>query len=128
MIRLATGDLSAIVEESSPCGRTNTRIKGWMGRAEQSTKIKGLFITPNQINRIIKNFKEITKVRLIIDRKDMIDFATLYCETNNKEIHLEEKIKVFFKEKFKLNIYVKILETSSIPNDGIVIEDKRSNN
>ena len=128
MIRLATGDLSAIIQEPSPCGRTNTRIKGWMGRAEQSTKVKGLFITPNQINKVKQRFKEIFKVRLIIDRKEMVDFATLQCETNRKDNQLEEKIKEFFKAESKLNVHIQIVEEMKIPNDGIVIEDKRSNN
>jgi phenylacetate-CoA ligase len=128
MLRLATGDLSAIIEEPSPCGRTNTRIAGWMGRAEQSTKVKGLFITPNQLTKITQAFKELFKVRLIIDRKEMVDIATLQCESNVKDHQLEGKIKEFFKSEFKLNIQIQIIEKNTIPNDGIVIEDKRSNN
>ncbi|MDA9559036.1 AMP-binding protein [Alphaproteobacteria bacterium] len=128
MLRLATGDLSAIIEEPSPCGRTNTRIVGWMGRAEQSTKVKGLFITPNQLTKITEVFKELFKVRLIIDRKEMVDIATLQCESNVKDHQLEEKIKEFFKSEFKLNTQIQIIEKNKIPNDGIVIEDKRSNN
>ena len=128
MLRLATGDLSAIIEEPSPCGRTNTRIAGWMGRAEQSTKVKGLFITPNQLTKITQAFKELFKVRLIIDRKEMVDIATLQCESNVQDHQLEEKIKEFFKSEFKLNIQIQIIEKNTIPNDGIVIEDKRSNN
>ena len=128
MLRLATGDLSALIEEPSPCGRTNTRIRGWMGRAEQSTKVKGLFITPSQVNRVTQTFKEIFKVRLIIDRKKMLDFATLQCESNIKDHQLEQKIKEFFSSEFKLNIHIQIVEKLTIPNDGIVIEDKRINN
>lgn len=128
MLRLATGDLSAIIEEPSPCGRTNTRIAGWMGRAEQSTKVKGLFITPNQLTKITQVFKELFKVRLIIDRKEMVDIATLQCESDVKDHQLEVKIKEFFKSEFKLNIQIQIIEKNTIPNDGIVIEDKRSNN
>jgi phenylacetate-CoA ligase len=127
MIRLATGDLSSIIKESSPCGRTNTRIKGWMGRAEQSTKMKGLFITPIQVNKVTQYFKNIYKVRLVIDRKEMTDFATLQCESNIKDNQFKEKIKEFFKSEFKLNINIQIVEKMTIPNDGIVIEDKRSN-
>ena len=70
MIRLATGDLSKMIDEPSPCGRTNYRIQGWMGRAEQSTKFKGIFITPNQINKIIKNFlKKSQKLNLLLTQK-----------------------------------------------------------
>lgn len=127
MLRLATGDLSAIIEEPSPCGRTNTRILGWMGRAEQSTKVKGLFITPNQLNKVIQNFKEIVKVKLIIDRKEMLDFVTLQCESEINNPQLGEKIKEFFSSEFKLNIHIQLVEKLTIPNDGIVIEDKRIN-
>ena len=128
MLRLATGDLSAIIEDPSPCGRTNTRIKGWMGRAEQSTKVKGLFITPDQVNKVMNNFKELFKVRLIIDRREMLDFATLQCESDIKDYQLEEKVKEFFKSEFKLTVHIQLVEKHVIPNDGIVIEDKRSNN
>tara|TARA_B100000902_G_scaffold397198_1_gene460266 strand:+ start:399 stop:1664 length:1266 start_codon:yes stop_codon:yes gene_type:complete len=128
MIRLATGDLSAIIKEESPCGRTNLRIKGWMGRAEQSTKLKGLFITPNQVGMVLKKFNDILKVRLVIDRKDLLDYAILYCEVK-EEVSLDtEIVKSFFKQEFKLNIKVELVSKDTISNDGIVIEDKRNNN
>ena len=128
MIRLATGDLSAIIEEPSPCGRTNTRIKGWMGRAEQSTKVKGLFITPNQVNKITDNFKAISKVRLVINKKNFLDDPKLICEVNSSKNINKTEIKEFFKEKFKLNVHVEIVEKGIIANDGIVIEDRRNIN
>src|SRR5436190_7975799 len=80
MIRLATGDLSAVLPGISPCGRTNMRIKGWLGRADQTTKVKGMFVHPAQIAEVVKRHKEIAKARLVVDRKDQADMMTLKCE------------------------------------------------
>ena len=128
MIRLATGDLSAIIDTLSPCGRTNMRIKGWMGRAEQSTKVKGIFITPEQIHKLTNNFLEISKARLVIESKDFLDDPVLICEVNNRNNIQEEDIKAFFKSQFKLNIRVNFVNEGNIVNDGIIIEDKRNKN
>ena len=125
MIRLATGDLSSLISELSPCGRTNYRIKGWMGRAEQSTKVKGLFITPIQINSVLKKFKEIIKVKLVITNENFKDEAVLICESKQLSEELENKVKNYFRESNKLNINVKIINIGKIANDGLVIEDKR---
>ncbi len=125
MIRLATGDLSKIIEEPSPCGRTNYRIQGWMGRAEQSTKFKGIFVTPNQINKVAQNFKEVSKAKFIINTEDFLDSGELLCETDIKDIALKNKIEEFFKNNFKLNINVSLVNKGEILNDGLVIEDKR---
>ena len=125
MIRLATGDLSSIIEETSPCGRTNFRIQGWMGRAEQSTKIKGLFVTPLQINQVLKKFKEISKVKLVVTNEGLVDKATLFCETDVSSEELGIKIENFFKASNKLSITVNLVKRGRILNDGLVIEDKR---
>ena len=125
MIRLATGDLSAIIDEPSPCGRTNIRIKGWMGRAEQSTKVKGLFVTPEQINKLTNTYKEIIKARLVIESKDFLDDPVLVCEVKDINKTNEEEIKNFFKSQFKLNTRISLVEIGEIVNDGKVIEDKR---
>ena len=125
MIRLATGDLSSLISEPSPCGRTNYRIKGWMGRAEQSTKVKGLFITPVQVNSVLKKFKEIIKVKLVITNENLTDEAVLICESKQLSEELETKVKNYFRENNKLNINVKIINIGKIANDGLVIEDKR---
>lgn len=125
MIRLATGDLSSIIDEISPCGRTNFRIKGWMGRAEQSTKIKGLFITPKQINAVMKRFKELKKVKLIVTNESLIDNPMLICEAGGDFENLEKEIKTFFKAANKLTIKVSLVKPGEIKNDGLVIEDKR---
>ena len=128
MIRLATGDLSAIIDEPSPCGRTNMRIKGWMGRAEQSTKVKGIFVTPEQINKLINTHKEVIKARLVIESKDFLDDPVLVCEVKDIKKINEEDIKIFFKSQFKLNIRINLVEIGKIANDGKVIEDKRIKN
>ena len=128
MIRLATGDLSAIIDEPSPCGRTNMRIKGWMGRAEQSTKVKGIFVTPEQLNKVTNTFKEVIKARLVIESKDFLDDPVLVCEVKDFNKINEEDIKIFFKSQFKLNIRVNLVEIGKIANDGKVIEDKRIKN
>ena len=125
VIRLGTGDLSKIIKDISPCGRTNFRIAGWMGRAEQSTKFKGIFVTPDQINLLTKNFKELSKVKFVITSKDLLDHGELFCETTDLGSDLKEKIKAYFKANFKLSIKVSLVEKSEILNDGLVIEDKR---
>ena len=125
VIRLGTGDLSKIISDPSPCGRTNLRIQGWMGRAEQSTKFKGIFVTIDQLNKVVNTFKEISKVRFIITTKDFIDNGELLCETKDRSDQFNSKVKEFFKNNFKLNINVSFVNEGSIPNDGLVIEDKR---
>ncbi len=81
MIRLATGDLSAVLPGRSPCGRTNTRIKGWMGRADQTTKVKGMFVRPEQIAEIAKRHPELGRVRLVVTREGEQDAMTLHAES-----------------------------------------------
>src|SRR5262252_1739975 len=80
MIRLATGDLSAVLAGRSPCGRTNTRIKGWMGRADQTTKVKGMFVRPEQVAEVAKRHPELTRVRLTVTREHEQDAMTLAAE------------------------------------------------
>ncbi len=125
MIRLATGDLSCLIEEPSPCGRTNLRIKGWMGRAEQSTKFRGLFITPRQLQNLKEKLDKVFKVRLVLTRENLSDHGTLICETENFDKGLEVYIAEKFKSYFKLRVDVKLTKKNSIKNDGIVIEDLR---
>ena len=125
MIRLATGDLSCLIEEPSPCGRTNLRIKGWMGRAEQSTKFRGLFITPRQLQNLKEKLDKVFKVRLVLTRENLSDHGTLICETENFDKDLELYIAEKFKSYFKLRVDIKLTKKNSIKNDGIVIEDLR---
>src|SRR5436189_291265 len=82
MIRFGTGDLSAVLPGASPCGRTNTRIRGWMGRADQTTKVKGMFVHPSQVAEVVKRHKEILKARLIVDNPRGDDRMTLRCEVH----------------------------------------------
>ena len=87
-----------------------------------------MFITPNQINKIPQTFKGISKVRLVLERKNLIDYALLYCEVNKNSSETDLNIKNFFKNEFKINTEVEFVDEGSISNDGIVIEDKRVNN
>ena len=96
-----------------------------MGRADQSTKFKGIFVTPDQINKITENFKEISKVKFVINTKELLDNGELFCETNIQDTELQNKVKEFFKSNFKLNIDVLFVKKGEILNDGLVIEDKR---
>lgn len=126
MVRLATGDLSAIIREPSPCGRTNLRIKGWLGRADQTTKFKGIFISPKQVNEVINSFKEIAKVRLVLTNENYLDKGLLVCEVDKKSDSLKQSIKNLFKSSNKVNVEVNLVGKNTILNDGIVIEDRRS--
>ena len=96
-----------------------------MGRAEQSTKIKGLFITPLQINAVMKKFKELKKVKLVVTNEKLVDNPMLICEAENNFENLEKEIKEFFKASNKLTVNVSLVMPGEIKNDGLVIEDKR---
>ena len=123
LIRFATGDLSAIASEQSPCGRTNDRIKGWMGRADQTTKVKGMFVHPQQIAEIIKRHDAITKARLVVTRESDNDVMTLLCEGADAG-HIDA-IGETLASVCKLRGIVESAATGSLPNDGKVIDDKR---
>tara|TARA_R110000796_G_scaffold11478_2_gene38105 strand:+ start:19038 stop:20267 length:1230 start_codon:yes stop_codon:yes gene_type:complete len=123
LIRFATGDLSAISAGQSPCGRTNDRIKGWMGRADQTTKVKGMFVHPQQIAEIIKRHDAITKARLVVTRESDNDVMTLLCEGADAG-HIYA-IGETLASVCKLRGIVEGAATGSLPNDGKVIDDKR---
>ena len=126
MIRLATGDLSAILPGQSPCGRTNMRIKGWMGRADQTTKIKGMFVHPRQIADINKRHPEISRMRLVVTRTDERDEMKLICETGPHNHSLREVLAKTLHEVTKMSGAVVIVAEGTLPNDGMVIADERS--
>ncbi len=126
MVRLATGDLSAIMPGTSPCGRTNTRIKGWMGRADQRTKIKGMFVDPKQIGELLKQHGEIAKARLTVTRANERDEMVLAVEPREGAAPDAGKIDASLREITKLRGTVEIVKTGSLPNDGKVIADERS--
>jgi len=123
MIRFATGDLSAIMPGTSPCGRTNRRIKGWMGRADQTAKVRGMFVHPEQVNKVIKRHPEITRARLVIDWIDQADAITLKCESNSRDESLVSAIATSIRDICKLRGKVELLSTDDLPNDGKVIDD-----
>ncbi len=125
LIRFATGDLSAIMPGSSPCGRTNKRIQGWMGRADQTAKVRGMFIHPEQVDRVAKRHSEIIKARLIIEWIDEADAIKLQCETSHAEESLQAAIVDSIREICKLRGEVELLKPDSLPNDGKVIDDIR---
>jgi phenylacetate-coenzyme A ligase PaaK-like adenylate-forming protein len=126
LIRFATGDLSAVAAGISPCGRTNTRIRGWMGRADQTTKVKGMFVHPSQVAQVVKRHAEILKARLVVDHDaDKDDRMTLHCEVRNRNDLLAQAITNTLREVCKLRGQVEFAESGSLPNDGKVIEDLR---
>src|SRR5690606_21208107 len=92
LIRLATGDLSAVLPGTSPCGRTNRRIKGWMGRADQTCKVKGMFVHPEQVAQATADFPEVVKARLVVTRDGESDAMTLQCETSGARDGLAERL------------------------------------
>ncbi len=124
LIRFATGDLSAIMAGSSECGRTNRRIKGWMGRADQTTKVRGMFVHPEQVARVVSSHAELVKARLVIDWVDEQDQMTLQCEAAASID--ADIIAKSLKEHCKLRGEIELVPVGSLANDGIVIEDVRT--
>lgn len=125
MIRLATGDLSAMLAGGSPCGRTNARIKGWMGRADQTTKVKGMFVRPEQVAEVIKRHPELIRVRLAVTRDGEQDAMTLHAECANAGAGLGEAVAETLQSVTKLKGVVKLVPPGTLPNDGKVIADER---
>ncbi len=126
LIRFATGDLSAVLVGNSPCGRTNMRLKGWMGRADQSTKVKGMFVRPEQIADVVKRHPEIARARLIIDTVDGRDAMTLHCECETGDTAFADTVRETLQAVCKMKGDIELTSPGSLANDGIVIEDKRS--
>lgn len=125
LIRFATGDLSAILAGISPCGRTAPRIKGWMGRADQTTKVRGMFVHPAQIDRIVKRHPEILRARLVVGSIDGKDSAEFLCEAKNSDESLVNRISDSIQAELKVRAEVRIVAKGKILNDGKVIEDSR---
>ena len=122
LIRFATGDLSAFMEGVSPCGRTNMRIKGWMGRADQTTKIKGLFVRPEQVADLVSSHKDIQRARVIATREGEMDVMTVKIETDHQDLAAFE---ASITSTLKLKGNVELVSPGSLPRDGVVIEDLR---
>ena len=126
LIRFGTGDLSAMLPGSCPSGRSNARIKGWMGRADQTTKIRGMFVHPGQVASIARRFPEVLKARLVVTGEMANDSMTLKVETTGAAQGFEQKISEAIRDVTKLRGAVELLPPGSLPNDGKVIEDARS--
>jgi phenylacetate-CoA ligase len=125
MIRLATGDLSALMPGASPCGRTNLRIRGWMGRADQTTKVKGMFVRPEQIAEIGKRHPQVGRLRLVVTRAGEQDAMTLNAEASGATDGLAQALAESLQAVSKVRGNVKLVAPGTLPNDGKVIVDER---
>jgi phenylacetate-CoA ligase len=126
LIRFATGDLSAILGGQSPCGRTNARIKGWMGRADQTTKVKGMFVHPTQVAEAVRPHRDVLRARLVVSQEQQTDVMTLYAEVAaGGDAALAERLAESLQAVTKLKGKVVLQAPGSLPNDGKVIEDTR---
>ena len=129
LIRFGTGDLSAFLNGESPCGRTSVRLKGWMGRADQTTKVKGMFVHPSQVAEIVKRHIEIHKARLIVSQRNGADVMTLKCESKISDVTIQESLTenicATIQTVCKLKGEVAYTELGRLPNDGKVIDDIR---
>jgi phenylacetate-CoA ligase len=123
LIRFATGDLSAMMDGTSPCGRTNARIKGWMGRADQTTKIKGMFVRPEQVAALVAQHEEVTKARVVASRAGEQDVMTVHIESVGGDVDAYAQSVA---QMLKLNGKVIVVDPGTLPKDGLVIEDQRT--
>ncbi|MES2910411.1 MAG: AMP-binding protein [Pseudomonadota bacterium] len=126
LIRFGTGDLSAILTGQCPTGRTNARIKGWMGRADQTVKVRGMFVHPGQVADIARRFPEVLKARLVVSGEMANDSMTFRVESASATAGLDQRISEAIRDVTKLRGTVELLTPGSLPNDGKVIEDARS--
>jgi phenylacetate-CoA ligase len=124
LIRFGTGDMSAVLAGVSPCGRTNMRIKGWMGRADQRTKVKGMFVDPEQIAEIARRHPGTGKLRLVVSRDGEQDVMTLKAEAGEQD-GLSDALAETLQSVTKMRGSVEVVEPDSLPNDGKVIDDTR---
>jgi phenylacetate-CoA ligase len=125
MIRLATGDLSMVMAGRSPCGRTNMRLAGWMGRADQTTKVKGMFVHPGEVAQIGKRHPELGRLRLVVARAGEQDVMTLMAECAAPAADLQDAVAATLRAVTKLSGEAKLVAPGSLPNDGKVIADER---
>ena len=122
LIRFATGDLSAVMSGTSPCGRSNTRIKGWMGRADQTTKIKGMFVRPEQVAALVARHDEVGRARVVASRQGEMDVMTVRIETEAQDTSIYESSVL---STLKLRGAIELVRPGELPRDGVVIEDQR---
>jgi phenylacetate-CoA ligase len=124
-IRLALGDLTAALPGRSPCGRSNMRIRGWMGRADQTTKVKGMFVRPEQIAEIGRRHPQLGRLRLLVTREGETDAMTLHAECASPGETLRQEIAATLRAVTKLQGAVDLVAPGSLPNDGKAISDER---
>jgi phenylacetate-CoA ligase len=126
LVRYATGDLSAILVGRCPTGRTNRRIRGWLGRADQSTKVRGMFVHPSQVAEIVRRHPQIARARLVVDGAMADDRMTLHVETAAAAEGLGKSVAQTIRDVTKLRGEVAVVAPGSLPVDGKLIEDRRS--
>ena len=126
LVRFATGDLSAVMPGTSPCGRTNTRIRGWMGRADQTTKVRGMFVHPSQVAEVVRRHPEIVRARLVVTSVDNQDVMTLRCESEAGGSTIASAVATTVRDVCKLRGAIEVVEPGTLANDGKVIEDART--
>ena len=125
LIRFATGDLSAVLPGTSPCGRTAMRIKGWLGRADQTTKVRGMFVHPSMVAEVVRRHAEVARARLVVSNPDQRDTMTLHCEAAPDD-GLRAALEGSLRDITKLRGEIEFVAPGSLPNDGKVIDDVRS--
>ncbi|MCJ9714383.1 phenylacetate--CoA ligase family protein, partial [Bordetella hinzii] len=126
LVRFGTGDLSAVLPGRSPCGRSNTRIRGWLGRADQTTKVRGLFVHPSQVAEVLRRHPEVGRARLVITGTTGAEQMALHVETGQLPAELSLRLVESVRDITKLRADIVRAEPGSLPNDGKVIEDLRS--
>jgi phenylacetate-CoA ligase len=126
LLRFGTGDLSAVLPGRCPTGRTATRIKGWMGRADQTTKVRGMLVHPSQVAEIVRRHAEVGRARVVVEGEMASDRMTLKAEVAGSSAGLADALAATVREVTKLRAEVMLVAPGSLPNDGKVIEDARS--
>jgi phenylacetate-CoA ligase len=126
LLRFGTGDLSAILPGISPCGRTNTRIRGWLGRADQTTKVRGMFVHPGQVAEVARRHPEVARVRLLISGTTGAEAMLLKVEASAANQALMQSLTNAVRDVTKLRAEVEIVSVGHLPNDGKVIDDMRT--
>jgi phenylacetate-CoA ligase len=126
LVRFGTGDLSAILPGASPCGRTNSRIRGWLGRADQTTKVRGMFVHPGQVASVLKRHPEVRKARLVVSGTVGSDVMVLQAELAEPTPESMERLADSVRELTKLRAEIQPVAPGSLPNDGKVIDDLRT--
>lgn len=125
LIRFATGDLSAVLPGASPCGRTNQRLRGWLGRADQSAKVRGMFVHAGQVAEVLARCGQRGRARLVVDGELANDSMCLQLEVAEPAPGLTEQLQAALRDCTKLRGEVELMAPGSLPNDGRVIEDRR---